>query len=275
MDTVNFRRLLEHVQASAGLKIPVTKKGFVESRLRKQFMSIGLNTIDEYADYLFDKGGLSKDEGIIFDLLTTNKTDFFREIHHFNFLNKTAFPQFIKAGVGIRRPLRIWSAGCSNGAEPYSLAMACEEQNQYDQRFLYTIHASDISYRMIDEATRAVYPHSHIEPVPQDMRAKYLLRSNDRDPDQVKIVKGLRDNVIFKRINLMDSKYPFDQKFDIIFCRNLLIYFDQSDQYKVINRLCSYLVPGGYLALGHSESIIGFDLPLRTLAATIFQRETD
>ena len=275
MQNSNFRRLLEYVQASAGLKIPLSKKAFVESRLRKRFSSLGMETIDEYADYLFEKGGLSKEEGALFDLLTTNKTDFFREIHHFNFLNKTAFPELIRGGAGTRRPLRIWSAGCSNGAEPYTLAMVCEEQNKQDRRFLYSIYGSDISYRMIEEAARAVYPHNLIEPVPMELRSKYLLRSNDRQNDQVKIIKQLRDNVFFSRVNLMDNVYPFEQKFDIIFCRNLLIYFDPKDQFKAIKRLCSYLVPGGYLALGHSESIIGFDLPLKTLGTTIFKREAD
>ena len=273
MSEANFQRLASNIQAITGIKMPLSKRSFVEGRLRKRFSTLGYANLSEYANFLFNDGGMIQEEDLIIDAITTNKTDFFRESHHFQFLTKQALPQLIMNGCGLRRPLRIWSAGCSNGAEPYSIAMTCEEFSETQTKIKYDIRASDISYRMIEEAQRAIYNHALIEPIAMEMRKKYLLRSLDKNIDNVRIVKKLRDKVEFERMNILDNKYPFEFKFDIIFCRNILIYFEPKIQEKVIAQLCKYLNFGGYLALGHSESIVGFDLPLKLLSATIFQRE--
>jgi chemotaxis protein methyltransferase CheR len=273
MSEVNFQRLASHIQQVTGIKMPLSKRSFVEGRLRKHFSSLGYSNLTDYANFLFNEGAMVHEEPFIIDALTTNKTDFFRETHHFQFLIKQALPQLIQNGCGIKRPLRIWSAGCSNGAEPYTLAMTCEEFAERQHKFSYDIRASDISYRMVDEGRRAVYSHAMIEPVPMELRKKYLLRSLEASQNEVRIAKHLRDRVEFSRLNILDTKYPFDFKFDVIFCRNILIYFEPKIQEKVISQLCNYLSVGGYLALGHSESVAGFDLPLKLLSATIFQRE--
>jgi chemotaxis protein methyltransferase CheR len=273
MSELNFQRLASYIQTTTGIKMPLSKRSFVEGRLRKRFSNLGYSDLIEYTHYLFDEGGLPLEEAIIIDSLTTNKTDYFREIHHFNFLTKRALPELVDTGIGIKRPLRIWSAGCSNGAEPYSIAMTCAEFSERQPKFSYDIRASDISYRMIEEGRRAIYTHEMVDPIPVELRKKYLLRNLDASINEVRIIKPLRERVEFSRLNILDTKYPFDFKFDIIFCRNILIYFEPKVQEKVISQLCNYLNIGGYLALGHSESIGQLDLPLKLLSATIFQRE--
>jgi chemotaxis protein methyltransferase CheR len=181
-------------------------------------------------------------------------------------------PDFRGPSNGSQRPLLIWSAGCSNGAEPYSLAMICGDFGRTDSGFDFEILASDISTEVLRLAMRAIYPHSAIGPVPMELRKRYLL--HDPGSDEVRIVPDLRRKVIFKHHNLMDEPYPALQAMDVIFCRNLLIYFDRTTQRTVLSRLCRYLRPGGYLFLGHSEGSVAYlKLPLRPVGPTIFVRE--
>jgi chemotaxis protein methyltransferase CheR len=268
----DFIRLAEFVHTRSGIKMPPSKKSFLEGRIRRHLSALGFATMNEYCKWLFNEGGLVQDEAALLDAVTTNKTEFFRERHHFDFVSKVILPDFRTASSGSQRPLLIWSAGCSNGAEPYSLAMICEDFARTNSSFSFEILASDISTEVLQVAMRAIYPHSTIGPVSMELRKHYLL--HDPGSDEVRIIPDLRRKVLFKHHNLMDEPYPASQAMDIVFCRNLLIYFDRATQRTVLSRLCRCLRPGGYLFLGHSEgSIADLKLPLHPVGPTIFVRE--
>jgi chemotaxis protein methyltransferase CheR len=268
----DFMRLADFVHTRSGIKMPPSKKSFLEGRIQRHLSALGFATMNEYCEWLFNEGGLVQDEAALLDAVTTNKTEFFRERHHFDFVSKVILPDFRTASSDSQRPLLIWSAGCSNGAEPYSLAMICEDVARTDSGFRFEILASDISTEVLRLAARAIYPHNAIGPVPMELRKRYLL--HDPGSDEVRIVPDLRWKVIFKHHNLMDEPYPASLAMDIVFCRNLLIYFDRATQGTVLSRLCRCLRPGGYLFLGHSEgSIADLKLPLRPVGPTIFVRE--
>jgi chemotaxis protein methyltransferase CheR len=264
--------MAEFIRTRSGITMPPSKKPFLEGRIRRRIRRAGFKTMDDYCRWLFEEGGLAHDGNALLDAVTTNKTDFFRERHHFEFLSNVVLPNFRAALGGSRRHLRIWSAGCSNGAEPYSLAMSCADFARQNPGFEFEILASDISTEVLWTATRAIYPHGAIVAVDDDLRRRYLLHDPGRD--EVRIIADLRRKVTFKHHNLMDEPYPASRITDIVFCRNLLIYFDRKTQGVVLSRICRYLRPGGYLFLGHSEgSIADLNLPLRAVAPTTFVRE--
>ena len=270
LDGEDYRRLAEFIHGHAGIKMPPSKKTFLEGRLRKRLTRLGFPSFDAYCRYLFDQGGLVDEEVSLIDAVTTNKTDFFREPHHFDFLTREALPHLTGRGIGIRQPLQIWSAGCSTGAEPYTIAMVCQDFASHTPRFGFEITASDISVSVLTEAARAIYSHAVIEPVPMDLRKRYLLR--DEASDEVRIAPELRRRISFGRLNLTNAADRPRHPMDLVFCRNLLIYFDKATQLAVLKRLCRDLRVGGYLFLGHSESITGLDLPLSQVATTVFIR---
>jgi chemotaxis protein methyltransferase CheR len=271
LSAANYRRLADFIHASSGIRMPSSKKSFLEGRLRKRLRLRGYESFDEYCHYVFDEGGLFEEETALIDAVTTNKTDFFREPHHFDFLIREGLPRLVDRGPGIDHPLRVWSAGCANGAEAYTIAMVCHEFAQLTPHFRFDVFGSDICISALNDATRAVYPHSMIAPVPMEMRRRYLLR--DEAQEEVRIVPELRRLVSFAYINLIDPDYRLRRLMDIVFCRNLLIYFDRATQRIVLQRLCRNLRVGGYLILGHSESVAGLELPLKSVATTVHVRE--
>lgn len=264
----DFNRISAFVHGRTGIWVQPSKKTHLEGRLRRRLRALGFSTLNQYCRWLFDEGGMTEEESELFDAVTTNKTDFFREPHHFQFLTTTALPTLLAKGR--RLPVRIWSAGCSNGAEPYTVAMVCEEFALANPGFEYQIIASDICTRMLGEAARAIYPHAAIEPIPMELRHRYLLR--DKERDEVRIIPQLRRKIRFVHHNLMEIPYPPHQPVDLLFCRNLLIYFDKITQADVLSRLCHSVRFGGYLILGHSESVTGLELPLHPVAPTTFLR---
>ena len=264
--------MAEFIRTRSGIRMPPSKKSFLEGRMRRHMRRVGFATMSDYCKWLLEEGGLDQEGSALLDAVTTNKTEFFRERHHFEFLTNVVLPNFRTSSSGSRRPLLIWSAGCSNGAEPYSLAMTCEDFARANSGFHFEILASDISTEVLRTAKRAIYPHNAIGPVSMELRRRYLL--HDPGIDEVRIVPDLRRKVIFKHHNLMDEPYPASRATDIVFCRNLLIYFERATQRAVLSRLCRCLSPGGYLFLGHSEgSIADMNLPLRPVAPTTFIRE--
>ncbi len=169
--------------------------------------------------------------------------------------------------------IKVWSTASSIGAEPYTLAMVLHAVSDELRRFRFSILATDISTQVLQTAVQAIYPQAMIAPVPMDMRRRYLLRSRNAARDVVRIVPEIRRLVHFGRLNLMDEDYPVEQGLDIIFCRNMLIYFDKPTQQTVLSKLCDHLRLGGFLFLGHSESLAGLTLPLTPVGPTVFRRE--
>jgi chemotaxis protein methyltransferase CheR len=264
----NFDRLARFIYEYSGIKMPPTKLTMLEGRLRRRLRATGIEGLDAYCSYLFDQSGLEHEAIHLIGVVTTNKTDFFREPQHFEFLRDVALPDLAGAG---HRQLRVWSSACSSGAEPYTLAMVLEE-------FFgpagspYVILATDLSTDMLGVAHRGVYPRQMLSPVPTAMRRRHVMESREAQRGEVRINARLRSKIGFGRLNLMDERYAVGDAMHVIFCRNVLIYFDKPTQARVLSRLCDRLTPGGYLFIGHSESISGIDLPLRQVSNTIFQR---
>ena len=271
MDAESFERLSSFVTRDYGIKLPSTKKSMLESRLNKKVRALGLNSYKEFLDYIFSDEGKQGELYHVVDLITTNKTDFFREADHFHFLSKEFLGKY-KAETG-RNNIKIWSAGCSSGEEPYTIVMAMEEYKKNNLDTTYSLLASDVSTRVIQTAFQGIYDIDKIDPVPLELKRNYFLRSKS-NPKLVRVKPQFRKKVQFKRINFMDNHYGVSKaEYDIIFCRNVLIYFDKPTQERVINKFCSHLKPGGLLFLGHSESIIGMNLPLRQIRPTVYRYE--
>ncbi len=264
----NFERLASYVYDSYGIKLPPSKMTMVEGRLRRRVRALKFDSLDSYCDSFFD-GGSSADEAIhLANVITTNKTDFFREPNHFDFLTATVLPKVFAERSGA---LRVWSAACSTGAEPYTLAMVIDDFIAGDPGYSYSILATDLSTDVLDVARRGIYAAEMMEPVPAALRRKYVRDAKDRHASLCRVAPALRSRVGFARLNLMDKAYPIGRDMDLIFCRNVLIYFDKATQQAVLQKLLSHLRPGGYLFLGHSESIAGMGLPVHQAANTIFQ----
>jgi chemotaxis protein methyltransferase CheR len=265
----NFDRLAKFIYDYSGIKMPPSKLTMLEGRLRRRLRATGKSSFDAYCDYLFKGDGLEHETIYLIDAVTTNKTDFFREPNHFTFMHKHALPDIMGRGA---RSVRAWSSACSTGAEPYTMAIVLEEYAQQNSNTPYTILATDLSTDVLATAQRGIYTSEIVDPVPADLRQKYIMRSINRGSRDVRIAPHLRSKVAFARLNLMDERYGIGDPVHIIFCRNVMIYFDKETQAGVLQRLCDCLLPGGYLFIGHSESVTGFDLPLKTVANTVFQR---
>ncbi|PCK07546.1 MAG: chemotaxis protein CheR [Alteromonadaceae bacterium] len=266
----DFNRLARLVCQTAGINFTVAKHAMVEGRVRKRLKATSIETYKEYLDYVVSAQG--GDEAIrLIDCLTTNKTNFFRESQHFDYMIDHLLPRLAEEGVGRHRPLRIWSAGCSSGEEPYTLAMILEEWNQHHAVMDFEIHATDISLSALKKASLAIYTEQDVKPISLALRRKYLLRSL-ADENVIKIAPRVKKHVSFARLNFQDADYVLPSSFDIIFCRNVLIYFNKDVVERVINRLCVALVAQGSLFLGHSESIHGLNVPLDTVSPTTYQK---
>jgi len=270
----DFKRIADLIGSEVGIKLPPSKRLMVEGRLRKRVRALGLAGLDEYSAYLFQHEGLANERPYLINAVTTNKTDFFREPEHFDLLEERLVPDLIELRRGERQPLlKMWSAASSTGAEAYTMAMVLADLMAQRQDFRFAILGTDISTSVLEQGVRAVYPAELVAPVPPPKQQRYLMHARKTGArPEVRIVPELRRLVRFNRLNLMDSSYPFDHDVDVIFLRNVLIYFEKADQEKVIVRLVSHLRPGGYLILGHSESMIGTAVTMRQVAPAVFQK---
>ncbi|WP_022664969.1 CheR family methyltransferase [Desulfospira joergensenii] len=281
LDTLSmrdFRKLGAFINSELGIKMPDAKRGMVESRLRRRLTRLKMESYSDYCTYLFSSEGMENELVEFINVITTNKTDFFRESHQFTYLTQEALPELVGSGT-IRgtKTLSIWSTACSRGHEPYTLAMVLAEfaRTLENPRLSFKILGTDISTRVLDIAQKAVYDHEEIEPVPMALRKRYLLRSKDREKKLVRIVPGLRSRVRLCRLNLMDNAYPMVDQMDIIFCRNVMIYFERETQETLLLHLCRHLKPGGYLFVGHSEVLQCSKLPLVSRGASIYRKLRD
>jgi len=275
MTDSEFRRLSEFISAECGIKMPPTKKVMLEARLRKRLRHHEMNSFKEYCDYLFSPRGMKNELIHMINVVTTNKTDFFRETAHFEYILEKVLPLSIETSqAGFKRKFFAWSVGCSTGEEPYSLAIILSEFAENHPGFKFEILASDISTRVLNAAYCGIYKEKNIACIPTYLKKKYFLRSKDKTRGLVKVAPELREMITFKRLNLMDEDLGIKDHLDIILFRNVLIYFDKHNQEAVLNRLCSYLRPGGYLFVGHSETLTGLSVPsLQHENPTIYRRK--
>jgi len=263
----NFAKLAKFATRELGIKMPDAKLPMVQSRLLRRTRELGFDSVERYAEYFFNSPDASEEQIHFVNAITTNKTDFFREPSHFQYLSSVVLPDF-EGG----RAYRIWSAGCSSGEEPYTLAMVLSEFAASTRGFDFSIFATDISTRVLDRARTAIYDESLIAPVPPQLRGRYLLRSRDAGRQLVRIVPELRRRVSFERLNFMESEYSTGGLLEAIFFRNVMIYFDRKTQEQVINRMCRNLRLSGYLFVGHSESLAGLDVPVNPVGPAIYRK---
>jgi len=273
MSNSDFSRLSRLIQDYCGIKLPPVKKMMLEGRLRKRLQTLGMESFAEYFDLLSDSKKAGDEYVHMFDAVTTNKTDFFREPDHFDYLFRKVLPEHLSSqGLGIGKPFNAWSAGCSSGEEPYTLAMVLSEFAGRVPNFHFSILGTDISTKVLAKAVSGTYGHESVEPVPISFRKKYLLRSRRKDDGLVRMAPELRASVRFARLNLMAEDYGLRERMSVVFCRNVIIYFDRPTQERVLSRLSNQLISGGYLFMGHSETIHDMDLPLVQMGATIHRK---
>jgi chemotaxis protein methyltransferase CheR len=264
-----FSTLSLLVYQQCGIKLPESKKIMLESRLNKRLRVKGYVHFSDYIKYLVSEEGMRNELIQMIDVVTTNKTDFFREPHHFDFMREVILPEFLQNNG---RMIKTWSAACSTGEEPYSLAMVLQDFFQDHRAPDYSIFASDISTEVLKKAAMAIYHPDRIKGIPLTIKQKYFLKSKNQEKPTVRITPDLRRRVVFGRINFMDHVLPVDEMFDVIFCRNVLIYFDKQTQQDVLLKICNKLKVNGYLFVGHSESLFQLQLPLKQVKPTIYKR---
>ena len=264
-----FGRFAHYITGELGIKMPDSKMSMIQSRLVRRVRELGLPSVEHYGEYLFTSGNTEEREHFI-NAVTTNKTDFFREPEHFKFLADVALPSIRGAARNESEPIRVWSAACSSGEEPYTLAMVLSEFTQKRQ-FGFAILATDVSTKVLQIARQGVYREEQIAPVPLEMRSKYLLHNNSKSESLVRIVPKLRQTISFHQLNFMMPDYRIQDRFDIVFLRNVLIYFDKKTQEAVVNKVCRYLNPGGYLFISHSESMFGLDVSVNRVGTSVYR----
>jgi chemotaxis protein methyltransferase CheR len=269
-----FRAL---VHERTGISLGPHKRHLLRARLGRRLRALGLPTFSAYYQYLSDPETGGRDEmGAFINAITTNKTDFFREAHHFEHLGgRWAETRRAEGERTARRKLRMWSAACSSGEEVYTLAMVLAEARLVPPAWDTRILASDIDTDMLAQTTGAIYPVDRIAPVPPELVKRYFVRHPAGPREAVRVRDDLRALVTVRRINLADVQWPIRARFDVIFCRNALIYFDRTMQKKILEHLMSYLEPGGLLFLGHAESVYGLVDGLTHLGNTIYARSGD
>ena len=272
MTDLDFNRLSTFIYTNYGIKLPPSKKIMLEGRLLKRLRTLNIPSYKKYCEFIFSNEGQRSELIHMIDVVTTNKTDFFRESVHFDYLSNNILPEVFR-DYSSAKPFKVWSAGCSTGEEPYTLAMVLSLFAETHMGFSFNIWGTDISSRVLQAAALAVYTEDKVAPVPIALKRQFLLKSKDVHNKTVRIVPHLREKVKFGRLNFIDEDFGPIANFNVIFCRNVLIYFDRPTQEKVILKLCSKLEPGGYLFLGHSESVSNMNLPLTQIRPNIFKRK--
>ncbi len=272
MSDSEFELLSGFIRTHSGISIQPSKKNMLELRLQKRLWALGLSSFSQYCGVLFDSLAGPGERVRMIDAVTTNKTEFFREPLHFRALVESVLPEYVGAGSRTGNGVfTAWSAGCSTGEEPYSLAIVLNEFAARNPGFRYAITATDISTEVLEKAVMGIYDLDEAATVPPFLMQKYFMRCKDRKRGVVRIVPELRSRVEFRRLNLMDEySMPPKESMDAILCRNVIIYFERETQYRLLRCLCRSLRTGGHLFLGHSETVQGFDLPLVRNSSTMY-----
>lgn len=254
------------IYQQVGINLDTPKKTLLVSRLGKRLRELKLSTYKDYYDCVCSKEG-EEELTKLLDLVSTNKTDFYREPVHFDFLRDQVLPQAQAA-----RRLRIWSSASSSGEEPYTIAMTLSDAIHDIKRWDIKILASDISTRVLSKAASGIYEEERVSQLPQDLVQRHFLRGKGAQAGKVRVRPQLANLVAFRRINLMNPTFPIRSSLDVVFCRNVMIYFDRPTQAKLMEKFFRYLRPGGYLFIGHSESLQWIDHQFTYLKPTIYQK---
>jgi len=267
-----FKLFSKLIYEKSGIRLNDGKSELVRTRLSKRLRKLGIPTFKEYYQLLSNH---PRDPEVfnMLDAITTNKTSFFREPQHFNFINKTVLPKLLKEKEKTGdRVFRIWSAGCSTGEEPYSLAITLLEFLENHPGYKIKILGTDISNQALNFAIRGIYEKTRITDISFDLFRKYFLRGENKWRRFYMVKPELSKIVCFKHVNLVNDDFSFPSSFDIILCRNVMIYFDQNTQEKVIEKCHSILNSGQYFFIGHSESLVGIKHRFQYVQPTIYRK---
>ena len=252
----DFFRLRKLIKEVAGISLGENKVELLRGRLHKRLTHHGLSSFRDYIRLLRDETSSGQEMVHFINRVTTNKTHFFRESYHFDFLRDTVLPRVPQQAIGHgRRKLRLWSAACSTGEETYSIAMTISEFFNHSLSWDIKILGSDIDSNCLKIASSGTYPIESVADLSIEQKRNAFQRGTGNSEGYVRIRPALRDMIKFKRINFVDPAWPIQCKFDAIFCRNALIYFERDFQQALVRRLLGYLQPNGYLFLGHSENL--------------------
>jgi len=274
MSDETFSRFSALISRRLGIRMPAAKKLMLQSRLIKRLRALNMSSFDEYFDYICREDERGPEMFQFINAVTTNKTDFFREPKHFDFMRSTALPSLINSGRPEINHLRVWSVACATGEEPYTLAIVMEEALNNLSSISYSILATDISTKVLQRAHLGIYEESRLETMPDYLKKKYFLKSKDKNDPRVRVVPLLRSRVAFSWFNLTQEDYRIKEMMDIIFCRNVMIYFDRDTQEGVLHNLCKLLRPGGYLFMGHSETLCNCSrLHLVPLVPSVYRKQ--
>lgn len=264
-----FNQIRKLVSEHTGISLSDAKKNLVYSRLVKRLRSLQMRSFKDYCAYLTSKSG--EDELINFtNAITTNLTSFFREAHHFDFLKNKLVPEFLQNNADTRR-IRVWSAGCSTGEEPYSLAMVLREAIPRSKGWDVKILATDLDSNVLEHAATGIYNEDRIESLPKGRIKTWFKYGSGNNKGSVMVHPALKEMIHFKRLNLM-HEWPMKGKFDVIFCRNVMIYFDKPTQKKLYGRFCNQLIDRGHICIGHSESMFKVSTDFEQIGNTIYKK---
>lgn len=264
-----FRKLIFE---RSGISLNNRKLELVRTRLAKRLRQLNIPTFKEYYR-LLAKHPDDPEMYNMLDVITTNQTSFFREPKHFTFLSDTAIPHLLEKKEKTKDMIfRIWSAGCSTGEEPYSIAITMMEFLENYPKYDLKILATDLSTQVLNTAVRGIYEKHRLKDVPLQTLRKYFLKGGKKWKEFCKVKPNLSGIIQFKRFNLMGNYFPFSSSFDIIFCRNVMIYFDKKTQENLINKYYSVLKPEHYLFIGHSESLMGIKHKFQYVQPTIYRK---
>ncbi|MGB0370050.1 MAG: CheR family methyltransferase [Opitutales bacterium] len=266
-----FKKLTQHIHEHMGIMLTDKKRSMLESRMGRRLHNLQLKDLNTYGNGVLNRSLPASEMSLFYDLVTTNKTDFYREPVHFDFLIKDVVSKYVRSSQASKR-FKIWSAGCSEGMEAYTIGMLLSDVCKKHPHFDYRILGTDICNAALKRSRNAIYNKREIEPIPEKTRQKYLLRGKDKNEGIYKIDPAITRRCSFQTLNFMEAPYPIKSKFHVIFHRNVLIYFDKPTQEHVVRNLVDHLLPDGILFIGHAESISGFNLPLKALGPTTFQK---
>lgn len=266
----DFQYLTQMVHDKSGISLKSDKHELVYGRLARRLRELGLKTFKQYCEVL------KNDEDVevvhFINAITTNVTNFFRETHHFEYLETTLLPELMQMKSSSYRPkLRIWSAGCSSGNEPYSIAMVLKECITDIASWDAKILATDLDSNILDIASKGVYPISSLDTVSEHRKKQWFKNGSGANEGTVKISHDLMDLISYRKLNLMDP-WPMTGSFDVIFCRNVAIYFDTNTREKIIDRFADQLSDDGYLFVGHSETLFGISSRFECVGKTIYRK---
>lgn len=262
-----FQEISRIIYKACGIRLVHGKEELVRSRLLKRLRTLGLPDFEAYMQYVRNKKNESELK-VMIESLTTNKTSFFRESPHYEYIRTAILPLLIKRGTGVR----IWSAGCSSGEEPYSIAILLNEEVSYLNRNKFRILATDISTPILEKARKGEYEKEGLLGVPVYLQKKYFTPVLSAPVPTYRVKDTIKDMVRYANLNLM-AAWPMKGNFDLIFCRNVMIYFDTATQQDLVRRFYEMLVPGGYFFVGHSESLIASGCKFKYVRPATYMRE--